>query len=181
VKRPAMGIDPVYCEYFSVERWPYGRAETTVTSAGFSIVTIMRAASFIFSSVLPRWMRWIPARAPAELSARNVQHWPAGGMWWGVRREAKEGGAAQDRSRAGMPASTASSRGEAHRRRDGATRSAPSGSRRCGCRCAPRKRAYAVHRAPWAKGWCPSSIFCVGILTQACSASANSHPVTPTF
>ena len=44
-----------------IERWPYGRAEMTHTSAGFSISTITRAASSSLSYVRPRLMMWMPS------------------------------------------------------------------------------------------------------------------------
>merc|ERR1719284_1310013 len=61
VKRPAMYWAPVYWAYLSTARWPYGRAEMTQTSAGFSMATMIRAASIIFSHVLDRSMTYTPS------------------------------------------------------------------------------------------------------------------------
>jgi hypothetical protein len=54
VNRPAMGVAPVCEANFNTARWPYGLAEMTQTSAGFSIAAIALAARRSFSQVLRR-------------------------------------------------------------------------------------------------------------------------------
>merc|ERR1719299_74444 len=61
VQRPEYAVQPVYCENLSTARLPYGRCEQTRMSFGFSIATIMRAATMIFSHVLPMLSRCTPS------------------------------------------------------------------------------------------------------------------------
>ena len=61
VYRFASACAPVYVANFNTARPPYGRADTARTSAAFSMVTMMRAAKWIFSQVLPTLMMWIPS------------------------------------------------------------------------------------------------------------------------
>ena len=48
----------------STAREPYGRCEHTMMSFGFSIATMMRAASMSLSHVFPRLMMWIHSQIP---------------------------------------------------------------------------------------------------------------------
>ena len=62
VKRPAIACAPVFAANLRTARWPYGRAEMTQTSFGFSMAAMIRAAKTIFSQVLPMLIMWTPSK-----------------------------------------------------------------------------------------------------------------------
>ena len=51
-KQPAIGGAPVTAANFSTAHWPVFLEDTTLTSAGFSMATVARAASRSLSQVL---------------------------------------------------------------------------------------------------------------------------------
>lgn len=73
VKRPAMACAPVLAANLRTARWPYGRAEMTQTSLGFSMAAMMRAARTIFSHVLPTLRTLMPAQASHRQLARPAR------------------------------------------------------------------------------------------------------------
>ena len=61
VKRPAIGVAPVWAANFSTARWPKGLEEMTKTSAGCSMAAMALAANKTFSQVRRKLMMCTPS------------------------------------------------------------------------------------------------------------------------